>query len=57
MEVSPDDICYPYSEDTKKIIDCAFSVANYLGHGFLEAVYQKCLEIEYTMIKLVFSLD
>ena len=46
MEVSPGDICYPYSEDTEKIIDCAFRVANYLGNGFLEAVYQKCLEIE-----------
>ena len=55
MEVSPDDICYPYSEDTKKIIDCAFSVANYLGHGFLEAVYQKCLEIELTSAGIPFE--
>jgi len=46
MEVSPDDIFYPYSEDTEKIIDCAFTVANYMGTGFLESVYQKCLEIE-----------
>ena len=46
MEVSPDDMFYPYSEDTEKIIDCAFSVANYLGTGFLESVYQRCLEIE-----------
>ena len=55
MEVSPDDICYPYSEDTRKIIDCAFSVANYLGHGFLEAVYQKCLEIELTSAGIPFE--
>ena len=46
MEVSPDDMFYPYSEDTEKIIDCAFSVANYLGTGFLESVYQRCPEIE-----------
>ena len=46
MEAAPDDMFYPYSEDTEKIIDCAFSVANYLGTGFLESVYQRCLEIE-----------
>ena len=46
MDVAPDDMFYPYSEDTERVIDCAFAVANYLGTGFLESVYQRCLEIE-----------
>ncbi len=35
-----------YSELTKKIIKCAYSVYNKMGFGFLESVYEKCMLIE-----------
>ena len=36
-----------YSQESYKIIGSAFNVYNKLGHGFLEAVYQECLELEF----------
>ena len=36
-----------YKEESYKIIGAAFNVYNKLGHGFLEAVYQECLELEF----------
>lgn len=36
-----------YSEESYKIKGAAFHVYNALGHGFLEAVYQEALEIEF----------
>ena len=36
-----------YKEESYNIIGAAFEVYNTLGHGFLEAVYQECLEIEF----------
>jgi GxxExxY protein len=36
-----------YGQESYKIIGAAFDVYNKLGHGFLEAVYQECLEIEF----------
>ena len=36
-----------YSQESYKIIGAAFNVYNTLGHGFLEAVYQECLELEF----------
>ena len=38
---------YPYRKETEKILGCVFAVSNNMGHGFLESVYQKCLEIEF----------
>ena len=35
-----------YSELTKKIIKCAYTVYNKMGFGFLESVYEKCMLIE-----------
>lgn len=35
-----------YKEESYKIIGAAFDVYNTLGFGFLEAVYQECLELE-----------
>ena len=36
-----------YSQESYKIIGAAFNVYNKLGQGFLEAVYQECLELEF----------
>jgi GxxExxY protein len=36
-----------YSQESYKIVGAAFNVYNKLGHGFLEAVYQECLELEF----------
>jgi GxxExxY protein len=37
-----------YRDETFKIIGACFEVYNEKGHGFLETVYQACLEIEMT---------
>ena len=36
-----------YKEEVYDIVKCAFTVYNTLGFGFLEAVYQEALEIEF----------
>lgn len=36
-----------YKEESYKVVGAAFKVYNALGHGFLEAVYQEALEIEF----------
>ena len=36
-----------YKEESYKIVGAAFKVYNWLGPGFLEAVYQEALEIEF----------
>lgn len=36
-----------YKEESYKVVGAAFKVYNALGHGFLEAVYQESLEIEF----------
>ena len=35
-----------YETITEQIIGCAYRVYNKMGFGFLESVYEKCLEIE-----------
>ena len=37
-----------YETITEQIIGCAYRVYNKMGFGFLESVYEKCLEIELT---------
>lgn len=36
-----------YKDESYNIVGAAFHVYNNLGHGFLEAVYQEALEIEF----------
>lgn len=36
-----------YKEESYNIVGAAFHAYNHLGHGFLEAVYQEALEIEF----------
>ena len=36
-----------FKEESYKVVGAAFKVYNALGHGFLEAVYQEALEIEF----------
>ena len=35
-----------YRDESHEIMECAFSVYNNLGSGFLEAIYQEALEVE-----------
>lgn len=36
-----------FKEESFKIIGACFEVYNQMGHGFLEAVYQECLALEF----------
>jgi GxxExxY protein len=37
---------YKHREITEKVIGCAMTVHNYLGPGFPEIIYERCLVIE-----------
>lgn len=43
-----------YKEESFAIIGACFEVYNDKGPGFLEAVYQECLEIEFALRKIPF---
>ena len=38
---------YKHQEITEKIIGCAMRVHSYLGNGFQEVIYQRCLALEF----------
>ncbi len=44
-------------EITYKINGCAMKVHNYLGNGFQEVIYQRCLAIELGNSKLLFGRE
>ena len=44
-----------YKEETYNIIGACFKVYNEMGHGFLEAVYQECLELEFSKEKIPYN--
>jgi len=44
-------------EITYKINGCAMKVHNYLGNGFQEVIYQRCLAIELGKVPLVFGRE
>ncbi len=41
------DMRFKHSDITEKIIGCAMNVHSYLGNGFQEFIYQRCLKIEF----------
>ncbi|MGH8163374.1 MAG: GxxExxY protein [Rhodanobacteraceae bacterium] len=43
---SGEEDAFPHKETTGKIIGAAFEVYRQLGHGFLERVYQRALQVE-----------
>jgi len=43
-----------YKEESYKIIGACFEVYNEKGHGFLEAVYQECLKMEFIAQQIPF---
>jgi GxxExxY protein len=48
---------YKHSELTGKIIGCAMKVHSYLGNGFQEIIYQRCLDIEMRKQGLIFGRE
>ncbi|MGA2544347.1 MAG: GxxExxY protein, partial [Verrucomicrobiota bacterium] len=46
---------YPHKEQTYRIIGACFEVSNEKGCGFLEAVYQECMEIELGLQHIPFA--
>lgn len=48
---------YKYSHITEKIIGCAMKVHSKMGNGYREAIYQKCLEVEFKKAGLLFSRE
>lgn len=48
---------YKYSDLTEKIIGAAMKVHRYLGNGFQEVIYQRCLVIEFNSIGLLFERE
>ncbi len=43
-----------YRDECYKIVGACFEVYNEKGCGFLEAVYQECLEIEFELQGIMF---
>ncbi len=44
-----------YKNECYKIIGSCFNVYNTIGHGLLEAVYQECLELEFSNQNVEFN--
>lgn len=48
---------YKYSDITEKVIGAAMKVHRYLGNGFQEVIYQRCLVIEFERVGLRFERE
>ncbi len=48
---------YLYEEETYKIIGACFEAHKTLGHGFLEAVYQEALEMEFQLRNIPYQRE
>jgi GxxExxY protein len=48
---------FKYKDVTEKIIGAAMKIHRYLGNGFQEVVYQRCLVIEFQKLGLRFERE
>lgn len=48
---------YKYKDITEKIIGAAMKIHRYLGNGFQEVIYQRCLAIEFERAGLRFERE
>lgn len=48
---------YKYSDITEKIIGAAMKIHRYLGNGFQEVIYQRCMVIEFDKMGLRFARE
>ncbi|MFQ6613626.1 MAG: GxxExxY protein [Fidelibacterota bacterium] len=48
---------YKYSDLTEKVIGAAMKVHSYLGNGFQEVIYQRCLALELARTGLEFMRE
>jgi GxxExxY protein len=46
-----------FKEESYKIVGACFTVYNQMGCGFLESVYQECLEIEFKNNQIPFEVQ
>ena len=46
---------YLYQDECHNIIGACYEVHNFLGHGFLESVYQEALSIEFIKSRIPFE--
>ena len=46
---------FPLKEETYQILGACFEVYNEMGRGFLEPIYQECLEVELQLQKIPFE--
>jgi GxxExxY protein len=46
---------FPLKEETYRILGACFEVYNEMGRGFLEPVYQECLELELQLQEIPFE--
>ncbi len=46
---------FPLKDETYQILGACFEVYNEMGRGFLESVYQECLEVELTSYGIPFE--
>ncbi|MFN9519177.1 MAG: GxxExxY protein [Bacteroidota bacterium] len=48
---------FPFKDETYKIIGAGMNVFNELGNGFLEAVYQDALEVEFNLLGIPYKRE
>jgi len=48
---------YKYSDLSSRVIGCAMKVHSTLGNGFQEVIYQRALEIEFSLADIPFSRE
>ena len=57
MLEAPDEGAFPHKRLTEQIIGAAFEVYNNLGHGYLERVYQRSMQVELLRLQVLVELE